>query len=306
MDQSETKVGRGIKGWVFLGSLLGAVLGGMLIAPPVFNALLRLGRSVEGWEGLRNLEFDSVVGRCVILCLVLSLYPAMRVAGMRNAGALGLTPCKNKFQLWYIGVGLGVLSLLAVVLIGWATGAYYWHADDKIKSVGKVLSIVAGAIAVGFFEEMLFRGLLFGGLRRNIGLWAAAIVSSLLFMLVHFARPVAPITPTFGHWDAGLKMFQHMFYTGHVTSHYFPFMLTLFLMGVVLCLVYERHQNILMAVGLHTGWVLVIRLSGYLYNRNGEQYPVLFSDSELISKTYLSLFVAIGFLVFYIKRVRTP
>jgi membrane protease YdiL (CAAX protease family) len=222
----------------------------------------------------------------------------MRVARMGNLQSLGFARTGRGRSLWLNGVALGVLSLLLVVLIGWACGAYYLHVDDKIKSVGKILIVVLGAVAVGFFEEALFRGLLFGGLRRSMGVWAAAIVSSLLFMAVHFARPNPPISPTYGQWNSGLEMFQHMFYTGHTIGHYFPFMLTLFLMGLVLCLIYVRHGSILMAVGLHTGWVLVIRMSGYLFNRDRDHLPILYGEGEVISETYLTLFVAIGFLAF--------
>jgi len=285
--------------WVFLVSILGAVLLGTLIAPHVFNGLLSLGRTHEGWSGLRNLEFDSVTGRCVLVCLVLSLIPALKVTGMYTPSALGFARVDQGRTLWFRGLIMGVVSLLVVVLIGWASGAYFLHVDDKIKDVGKVLSIIVGAVLIGFLEEALFRGLLFGSIRKSSGFWMAALISSLLFMAVHFAKPEPEVTPVYGDWKSGLEMFKHMFYTGHHISHYFPFMLTLFLMGVVLCLVYERQGSILMAVGLHTGWVIVIRLSGYYFNRDSNELPLLFGEGELVSKTYLTLIVSIGFLLYF-------
>ena len=297
MDQ---QAGKG-QGWVFIGSIVGAVLLGTLIAPHVFNGLLALGRANPGLSALRNLEFDSVVGRCVILCLVLSLYPAIRVTGMRNLSAFGFVRDGRGRQDWWRGVWMGALSLILVVLIGYLMGAYVVHVDDKIKDLGKILTVIVGAILVGFFEEALFRGLLFGGLRKSMRFWPAAVISSLLFMLVHFARPVPPIMPVYGEWNSGLGMLKHMFYTGHSLDNYFPFMLTLFLMGLVLCLTYVRRGSILMAVGLHTGWVLIIRFAGYLFNRDKEQWPLLFSDGEVISQTYLTLLVAVVFLICFVR-----
>jgi membrane protease YdiL (CAAX protease family) len=47
------------------------------------------------------------------------------------------------------------------------------------------LLILANCLLVGFSEEMMFRGILWVGLRDRLGLWPAALLSSALFGAVH-------------------------------------------------------------------------------------------------------------------------
>jgi membrane protease YdiL (CAAX protease family) len=49
--------------------------------------------------------------------------------------------------------------------------------------------------AAPIFEEFIFRGLIFGGLRRSLGLTASALASAAIFAIVH---PAASVIPVFG------------------------------------------------------------------------------------------------------------
>ena len=50
-------------------------------------------------------------------------------------------------------------------------------------------------VAAPIFEEFIFRGLVFGGLRRSLGLWPAVLASSAIFAIVH---PPIAVVPVFG------------------------------------------------------------------------------------------------------------
>jgi membrane protease YdiL (CAAX protease family) len=50
-------------------------------------------------------------------------------------------------------------------------------------------------VAAPIFEEFIFRGLIFGGLRRSLGFGAAAVASAAIFAIVH---PPASVIPVFG------------------------------------------------------------------------------------------------------------
>jgi membrane protease YdiL (CAAX protease family) len=49
--------------------------------------------------------------------------------------------------------------------------------------------------AAPIFEEFIFRGLIFGGLRRSLGLTASALASAAIFAIVH---PAVSVIPVFG------------------------------------------------------------------------------------------------------------
>jgi membrane protease YdiL (CAAX protease family) len=62
-------------------------------------------------------------------------------------------------------------------------------ADPNLPYWLAALAIVAAPV----FEEFIFRGLIFGGLRRSLGLPAAALASAAIFGLVHPAAAVIPV-----------------------------------------------------------------------------------------------------------------
>lgn len=87
------------------------------------------------------------------------------------------------------------MALPAVLAASWATSAILGHSPvssnpalERILSAspGELLALgVLIALAAPLFEEILFRGVLFGGLRRPLGPWGAGLVSSVLFALLH-------------------------------------------------------------------------------------------------------------------------
>jgi membrane protease YdiL (CAAX protease family) len=74
---------------------------------------------------------------------------------------------------------IGLLMLLAVPVFAWATGeAPTFYAGGAW--------LIPGLFAqAGIAEEVLFRGYLFGHLRRGRSFWRAALLSMLPFMAVH-------------------------------------------------------------------------------------------------------------------------
>jgi hypothetical protein len=52
-------------------------------------------------------------------------------------------------------------------------------------AIAKVFLLVAIGLVVPALEETLFRGILFGGLRRRWSYWPAALVSAAIFAVVH-------------------------------------------------------------------------------------------------------------------------
>ena len=304
MTSPDKSTGGARTGLAFLALFLGATLLGSLLAPQIFNLLLGLGRRWSGLAFLRDLEFESVAGRCVMLFILLGFFPALKLSGIRHVRELGFVPGIRGRRLLLRGFLLGLLSLGGVFILGWASGAYVIQVDDKFKSFYKVVEIFAGALLLAFFEETLVRGFLFGSLRKSLGLWSAALVTSFIFMIVHFARPELPISPVYGSWDSGLQMIPHMFYGGHDPNHYFPHMLTLFLMGLVLCLYFDSYRHIGMVIGMHAGWVVAMRSGGYLFDRQADHLPLLFGQSDVVSKSFMALLVAIGFLAWILHKRR--
>ena len=48
-------------------------------------------------------------------------------------------------------------------------------------------------VAAPFFEEFIFRGLVYRGLRRSNGVWASALGSAAIFAIVHRPYSFVPV-----------------------------------------------------------------------------------------------------------------
>lgn len=96
-----------------------------------------------------------------------------------------------------------------------------------------VLALLVTAVLVPICEEVFFRGMLYGFLRTRWSLWAAVLVSSLLFGLAHFGQVLL------------LPIFTFM--------------------GIVLALVYEWSRSLTNSIVLHGLNNAVLTVATYLY-----------------------------------------
>ncbi len=157
------------------------------------------------------------------------------------------------------GLLMGFFSLALVVLIEIAAGrrTFNQHAGPH-QVVAAIFAALAAAAMVGILEEILFRGAIFGGLQRVL-YWPVALgISSVIYAFVHFLR--AADLPGGITWDSGLILLPHLF-----DLHAFiPAFLGLTLAGILLGLAYHRTGNLYFSIGMHGGWVFVLKLFGAL------------------------------------------
>ena len=88
---------------------------------------------------------------------------------------IGITIC--------LSVGLNnVISMSPLV----AMSEEYQNASDAFYSSTIWIELLGSALVTPFLEELLHRGVVFGRLRRMMGMWPAVIVSALIFAVLHF------------------------------------------------------------------------------------------------------------------------
>ena len=106
-------------------------------------------------------------------------------AGGLRAADLGLRRASLGSGFAYGGVVVGVVRAGLVVAVLVAPRAF---RDDRVDvSLGKMLFevLVEIPLATVMFEEVAFRGVLLGLLRKRLPTWPAVVVSALLFGLWH-------------------------------------------------------------------------------------------------------------------------
>lgn len=88
---------------------------------------------------------------------------------------IGITIC--------LSVGLNnVISMSPLVQMS----EEFQNASDAFYGSTLGIEIFGSALITPFLEELLHRGVVFGRLRRRMGMWPAVIVSALVFAALHF------------------------------------------------------------------------------------------------------------------------
>ncbi len=165
------------------------------------------------------------------------------------------------------GVFLGLLLLLSLEGLLMLAGArelvtaedFAW--SDLAVQAGKGL---ATGSAVGFLEEIIFRGVLLGILLRLLGVIPAAVLSSAIFSILHFLRPEPLWESSELLWYSGLELL----WKAHVQTWLnFPMhsmtAALLFVLGLILALFRVRSGVLWPCIGLHLGLVLGLRVVHY-------------------------------------------
>lgn len=119
--------------------------------------------------------------------------PARQSGGVSGALGFGLPRWSDAGTVLRWTVLLFVLQAVASVLVGLVVPALRGVAADNTSFlvgspvVELVLVAVAAVVVAPVVEELLFRGLLLQGLMLRIGFWPAAVLSSVLFGVLHMA-----------------------------------------------------------------------------------------------------------------------
>jgi uncharacterized protein len=144
---------------------------------------------VDPLEGGAGLMLVLVVGQVVALATILGFLAARGRLSWRLLGP-------RRPQAWHVGIGVaaGVGGFLAVNVLVLTLRALFGPVDPPEQQVLSELAagglttlfaVVAAVVMAPLLEEVVFRGVLFQAMKRRTGLWPAAIVTSLLFAIVH-------------------------------------------------------------------------------------------------------------------------
>jgi membrane protease YdiL (CAAX protease family) len=172
-------------------------------------------------------------------------------------------------------VGLAILLLLAGTLITLDVRVFKPLKDSFVQDLIKTLAsgLIAGLL-VALIEETFFRGAMFQAIRRQGTALSAITLTSLLYAAVHFIDPLPLPKGEPVEWLSGLQILGSAFWQFGEWATFDSF-IALFAVGVFLGLVRERHGNIAYCIGLHAGWVLVIKCTKKFSSNAGGEWGFL-------------------------------
>lgn len=242
------------------------LLAAAVVTPPVYWG-------VHGWavggggdlaSYLADKELPRYFDRIRWLLALFALPWLCRATGLPSARALGLSggaEGRRRLAVWLV-VGFAMVAAIAGGQL--ASGTAELRAGLTAGRVAEVvLTGLAAAALIAFFEELVFRGVVLQLARRSLPAWGAVPVAAAIFALLHFQRVPGDAWPagTPVTWASGFRVAWESLASIPRTLD-LAAGAALFLAGSVLCLLFLRHRSLLPPIGLHAGWVLSARLHG--------------------------------------------
>jgi hypothetical protein len=194
----------------------------------------------------------------MLVLALAGMWPLLRQLGLRSWVETGLVSPTAQGRRLGVGFALGFGSLACVAALAVGVGARAWNESLTAGQLTTaILKFGATAAVVAVLEELLFRGALFGSLRRAMRWELALGISSLIYALVHFFQKPPP--PPTVEWYSGLVALGQMLGGFIEPRLLIPAFFTLTLAGAILALAYHRSGNLWFSIGLHAGWIFWLK-----------------------------------------------
>lgn len=246
--------------------------------------------------------YRTLVSRGGQALLIVGVYPLMKWLGL-SWETFGWS---RRFPgQWLTGFALGItmLGLLVLALVGMEVRAFVWPGLTPLELFALLGKVLVVGFGVALLEESIFRGALLGIVWHLSGPVRAVLVSSLLFAALHFIGTKWSTDLALIGWDTGFRMALDGF--SHLPLAPPDAFLGLFVAGLMLgSLRILIPASLGLCMGLHAGWVFIIKLakaltllnpqSPYLYLVSGYDYFVGYLSSAWLM-VLLLMFLAVVF-----------
>jgi membrane protease YdiL (CAAX protease family) len=250
-----------------LAYFVAVIAGGAMLAPPLYWAAQWLaGHGI--FPALAAFPFQKFFNRAALIAAIALLWPAigwLRVQGWRD---LGLEPDPRWRQHLFAGFVIAALAVAGMAF------AYVGFGMYRIRSEifwSKLPVIALSAATVAILEEALFRGAIFGLLRRSLRPYAALFWVTALFAIVHFLKPDDDFAVTDVGWLSGFALVPHTFHQFAEPMTVLAGFTTLFALGWLCGDATLRTRSLWMSIGLHAG-VVFVKMSFSVISKRRDAY----------------------------------
>jgi membrane protease YdiL (CAAX protease family) len=237
----------------FVGAILLAGLIGACLAYPAYEISLHF----ADWA------FHRVASRVAMLVLAVELVWLCRHLQLRQKRDYGYgLPWRRLVRvcaLWAV-IGIAMAGVGAAFLL--STGLRIRDPQFVLSasSLARIVAVgAASGIGVALIEETVFRGAMHTAIEREAGAWTAALFTAPLFAVLHFFAKARIPADQVG-WGSGFELLRLSFAPLVHPALVFDSFLSWCLIGLILSMTRALTGNIAVAIGLHAGWVVVLRM----------------------------------------------
>ena len=223
---------------------------------------------IEWMTSVQNYVYELVMKYSMILTLIsgilalVTFFVIMKARKKRPLADIGLTRINPwlALELFALGAALNVFVTFAMSIIPfpveWVNS--YVESSSMLADANVVISIIVTVISAPIVEEITFRGFMYNQLKGGMPMFAAMLISSWVFGMVH----------------GDLIWFMYAF-----------------LLGIVLTYIGEKCGALTAPIIVHMAFNLFGSLTGLLGDMSETTFFILLASSGLVS---LALLIHIG------------
>ena len=274
--------------WTVLLYVTAVFSAGALIAPWLYWSAEAMAHHAIGLSEAAGEPFHRYISRAILGSALLGLWPVARYSGIRTWREVGLWRSPGRWGQLGRGAFLGFISLALIAFLALLFDVRRWNPRITMRHMEEsVLRALIAALVVAVLEELIFRGVLFGALRKGHTRITALLVSSGIYALVHFFKAVhwqQPLT-----WHSGLQVLGQMLVGFIDLPSLIPQFFVLFLAGMILALGFEKTGALWFSIGAHAGWIFWLKIYGVLTVENSPKLLSFWGTSKLTDGWFAAL-----------------
>jgi len=288
----------------FLIYSLGIFVATAVTSYPVFLGLEYL--------GLRDMPFDQMVTRLLKLYGLLGLWPLLSSFHLNTRVGWGYGRGRRSrgfFKGLILGAGIGVASMALIVLVLLVFDIRVARPGVSLSPAAVTVMVLQSAFAglmVGFIEETWFRG----ALQSSVGLVSnsafAIVFLSFLYGAIHFVSSDIRIPADEVGWLSGTAVLFTSLH-GFRDPAFFDSLFALIAGGILLGLIRLRTGRIAECIGIHAGWVMVVKiLRQTTYPNSDASWSFMIGDYDGVIGILAGLWFSSLAIAYYVRYGRRP
>lgn len=238
---------------LYLGIVLAGGAGGSY---PVYYLLTQV-------FAVTDLAFGELVEDMLKGAAIIALWPLMAGLGLGSRADWGYAVSRRQFcreLVFGLALGVGSLLLVALLLVALDVRTFALPAQSPLRDLlAELLGVFGSALLLAVIEETWFRGGLYGATARVSSGVRAVWITALLFATVHFIKVDLHVPAQDLGWESGYVAVSDAFRQFDDAFSIDAF-LALVAAGGLLGLLRLRTNSIASCVGVHAGWIIVIKV----------------------------------------------
>ena len=262
----------------FLAPLIKIFLDSLLPSSPFMADLLNYKQE--------SYDFGRVMRRiimAVVLILIFLLRKQLMIGPLIKSGIKPIRGWREQLQTGFL---LGAGMFIFYVAILWISGIQTFQPDAKsfMDIIFRLLTLLLIAGLVGCIEELWFRGFIFQSMLVDMRAISAVCISSLFFSSLHFFKVKYFVSTGIQPFIGFVVIYQSFKNIIVDFSAIWPSLIGLFLVGTVLSYSCLRTKSLYLAIGLHAGWVFLIKTNKLFFDHHaGKNAEWLFGDNYIVT-----------------------